>query len=185
MYLQNGHRLTIYILLCTCLHPLLICPHKMVDICHYRRCAGAQFCFVGIRISFVIHLSVRTLDQIFIHIPQFNTRNKQLIDTALRRFEPLHLMLRLIPVIKCTDDPHTLCPRCPQIKHHTLFPLDRHAVCTEFFINVVVRRLSEQIHVQFCKIPHRFAPLYYQLLLIPQNPSHEVLHNYFHRSAWK
>ena len=93
MYLINGHRLTVYLIilvLSTRLHPFLIRPFQFADICHLGCCSRTHLRIVCIRICLIQFASILSFNEVFIHVTDLHIADKQLINAIW--LQSFHLM---------------------------------------------------------------------------------------------
>ena len=157
MHLINRHRLLFVIPFQTLIHPRLICPFNLRYIRNTRRCSRSQFCIIRIWICFVEQLSFFCLNAELVHLVLFCAFHKTGIDSY--RIIPLHHIRSQIPIIKLANDRYFLCVRCPHCKICTLFISIINQVCTQFFINLIMIALSQQILIQFANLVWFHSPL--------------------------
>ena len=63
------------------------------------------------------------------------------------------------PVVKISDHTHCGGMRCPNRKVVAGHAIQRHGMCAEFFVNLIVRTLTEQIAICLRDDPHTSVDL--------------------------
>ena len=112
-------------------------------------CSGPFLRPEGIRIGLVEFSPVAGNDEIFVHLPDLRAGNKYLKDTHVS--DLLHGIGFLVPAVKLSDhiDRHGI--RRPDRKPGTGLSVHHSCVRAHFFIQFIMRRLSEKILVQITK----------------------------------
>ena len=148
MHLVNGKSRHLGCELFPVFQPCRVSP-LIGDICNTGGCSGPFLRPESIGIGLVELSPVACDDEIFVHLPDLRTWNKYLKDTHVRNL--LHGIGFLIPAVELSDhiDRHGI--RRPDRKPGTGFSVHHGCVCAHFFIQFIMRRLSEKILVEITK----------------------------------
>ena len=154
MYLINRHRLNLFIKIHPLLHPFIICPLIICNICNSGGSSRTQLCCICVGVCLIKLLPMRSFNIKLIELPLLCSRNKHFINTYLPCF--LHGICLCIPIIKFTDNRNTFCIRRPYCKINAFFSFYRSRMCPQFFIYFIMCSLSKKILVKLCKL-HFFS----------------------------
>ena len=120
MHLIDGHRVCCFVEFRTVLHPGIIIPLIICDVCDSGCSTWPKLCLIAIGVCFVQLLAMHSDNIKFIELPDLCTGDKHLENSHWSRF--FHGIRLDIPIVKIPDYGNRLCIRCPYSKIHTLSP---------------------------------------------------------------
>ncbi len=143
--LIDRDRLLIGVLLAALVHPPAVCPVEIGDIRCFRCRAGTELCRVRKGICFINFCSVLCCNAVLIEHSGFDPGDEQCPDPAV--IQLCHGTLFLIPVVKISNHMHRERIRGPYSKEEPFLSLLNRGMRTQFFIDVIMCSISEQIGI--------------------------------------
>ena len=150
MYLVYIHWAAVSICFHTFLHPCLILPVKLVDICHNRSVIRTHLERIAIWIRFQDQISCCRHDLIFINFTSSNMWKEQFKNAHV--FAAAHCIHTSVPHIHISNYADTFRMRSPDRKVGSLHTINLHRMCAKLLINLVMDPISKHIAIIRSKI---------------------------------